>query len=213
MEVEIKFEPSGQVGVVAAGSYLFDAAQRMGIRLDAECGRQGECDSCAVKITEGRELLSELTAAEIANISESQRHRGKRLSCQAKIEKQGELVVMVAEKKQTEEEKEEERIRRQRKEFEELPLEKKVANLLELEVITLGETISFVMNSPFQIFGKIMDVMAEFGLKMDDDAKKAKRPAEHESDDAKQESDKTKSKTRKKRGGKTKASEPANEGS
>jgi ferredoxin len=206
MEVEIKFEPSGQVGVVAVGSYLFDAAQRMGIEIEAECDRQGKCSSCAVKITEGRELLSELTAAEMENLSESQRHRGKRLSCQAKIEKQGELVVMVSEKKQTEEEKEEERKKQLRKEFEELPLEKKVANLLELEVITLTETFSFILNSPWQVFGKIMDVMAEFGLKMDDDAKKAKRPAEHETDNPE-------SKTQKKRAGKAKASEPVNEGS
>jgi hypothetical protein len=76
---------------------------------------------------------------------------------------------MVAEKVQTEEEKEAERIRKQRREFEELPLEKKVANLLELEIITLSETFSFVLNSPWKIFGKVMDVMAEFGLKMDDD--------------------------------------------
>ena len=207
MEVEIKFEPSGQVGVVAAGSYLFDAAQRMGIRLEAECERHGKCDSCAVKITEGRELLSEVTAAEIENLSESQRHRGKRLACQAKIEKQGELVIMVAEKQQTEEEKEEERKRQRRKEFEELPLEKKVASLLELEAITLSETFSFVLNAPFEIFGKVMDVMAEFGLKMDDEDKKAKRPAEHETGEAGD----TKSTEKKKRSAKGKATEPVNE--
>jgi uncharacterized 2Fe-2S/4Fe-4S cluster protein (DUF4445 family) len=208
MEVEIKFEPSGQVGVVAVGSYLFDAAHRMGIQVEAECGRVGQCDSCAVKIVEGRELLSELTAAEIEHLSESQRHRGKRLSCQAKIEKQGELVVMVAEKQPTEEEKEAERKRKVRKEFEELPLEKKVANLLELEVITLSETFSFILNSPFAIAGKVMDVMAEFGLKMDEDAKKATRPTEHETESS-EEGDKK----QKKRGGKAKATEPVNEAS
>ena len=214
MEVEIKFEPSGQVGVVAVGSYLFDAAQRMGIDIEAECDRQGECDSCAVTITKGRELLSELTAAELKNLSDAQRgSEGKRLSCQAKIERQGELVVMTAEKKQTEEEKQEENKRQMRKEFEELPLEKKVANLLELEAITLSETLSFVINSPFQIFGKIMDVMAEFGLKLEDDAKKAKRPAEHETaETGEKEPGNAESKSQKKRG-KAKASEPVNEGS
>src|SRR4051812_24515108 len=110
MEVEIKFEPSGQTGVVAVGSYLFDAAQRMGIRLDAECGRLGQCDSCAVKVKEGRELLSEITRAEIENLSDAQRNRGKRLACQAKIEKQGELVIMVAEKKGEEKTPEEKKV-------------------------------------------------------------------------------------------------------
>jgi ferredoxin, 2Fe-2S len=208
MEVEIKFEPSGRAGVVAVGSYLFDAAKRMGIELDDECGRLGQCDSCAVLIVTGRELLSEVTAAEIKNLSESQRNEGKRLSCQAKIEKQGDLVVMVAEKQKTEAEKEEERKKQARKEFEDLPLEKKVANLLELEAITLSETISFVLNSPFAIAGKVMDVMAEFGLKLDDEAKKAKRPNEHAEPEAEAADG---DKKQKKRGGKGKATETANE--
>lgn len=207
MEVDIKFEPSGQVGVVAVGSYLFDAAQRMGIGLDAECGRLGQCDSCAVEIIRGQELLSPLTAAEIEQLSESQRKQGKRLSCQTKIEKQGGLVVMVAEKKQTDEEKEAELKRKLRREFEELPLEKKVANLLELEMITLSDTFSFILNSPYAIAGKIMDVMAEFGLKLDDKAKKAKRPDEHEPKT--KEDDKKQSKG----GGKGKATETVNEAS
>jgi hypothetical protein len=88
-----------------------------------------------------------------------------------------------------------------------LPLEKKVANLMELEVITLSETLSFVINSPFKIFEKAMDVMAEFGLKLDQEAKKAKRPAEHG------EAAETEEKPKKKRGGKGKATEAANEAS
>lgn len=204
MEVDIKFEPSGQVGVIAVGTYLYDAAQRMGIKLEAACEPHGDCDSCAVQITKGRELLSELTATEMEVLNEAQRNSGMRLSCQAKIEKQGELVVMVAEKKQTEEEIEAERQRARRKEFEELPLEKKVASLVELEAIALSETISFVMNSPFMIFGKVMDIMAEFGLKMDTDEKKAKRPAEHETEN-------TSSTEPKKRSKKGKATETVNE--
>ncbi len=179
MEVEIKFEPAGQIGIVAAGTYLYDAAQRMGIEIEAECGRQGECDSCAVKIKEGRELLSEITKAEIENLSESQRNHGKRLSCQARIENQGELVVMTTPKKEAEKPPAEKKVEEFHKEFAELPLEKKVANLLELEAVTFSETVSFVINSPFMVFGKIMDIMAEFGLKLEDNDKKAKRPVEH----------------------------------
>lgn len=210
MEVEVKFKPSGREGVVAAGTYLFDAAARLGVNLEDECGRRGECDTCAVTVVSGRDLLSEITAAEIKQLSDEQRKNGMRLACQAKLEKQGEVVVMVAEKKQTEEEREEEVKRKQRKEFEELPLEKKVARLLELEMITLGETFSFVLNSPFKIFEKAMDVMAEFGLKLDNEAKKSQRPAEHnEANGAETAEDKTK----KKRGGKAKATEATNEAS
>lgn len=209
MDVSIKFEPSGREGLVPEGTYLFDAALRMGIPMDDECGRRGECDACAVTIVKGKELLSDLTAAEMKVLSESQRENGMRLSCQARIEKEGELVVMVADKQKTEEEKQEEHKKQVRKEFEELPLEKKVANLLELEMITLGETISFIMNSPYKVFGKVMDVMAEFGLKMDDDAKKAKRPAEH--GEEKSEDNKKETKGKKKTGTKEKATEPVNE--
>lgn len=208
MNVSIKFEPSGREGLVPEGTYLFDAALRMGVPMNDECGRRGECDSCAVTVVKGRDLLSEMTAAEIKVLSESQRNSGVRLACQARIEKEGELVVMVAEKEKTEEEKEAERKKQVRKEFEELPLEKKVANLLELEMITLGETISFVINSPYKIFGKVMDVMAEFGLKMDDEAKKAKRPAEHGEEKAE---GKKETKAKKKTGAKGKATEQTNE--
>ncbi len=195
MEVDVKFEPSGQVGIVAAGSYLIDAAHRMGIEIDALCERRGECDSCEVTVIKGKDLLSGVTNSEKKHLTQSQINQGSRLSCQAKIEKQGELVVMVKEKVQTEEEKEAEQKRKARREFEELPLEKKVANLLELEMITLSDTFSFILNSPYKIVGKVMDVLAEFGLKMDDESKKSKRPAEHANENGAEKKDKDKKET------------------
>ena len=65
-----------------------------------------------------------------------------------------------------------------RKEFTELPLEKKIAELMQLEAIALGETFAFVINSPFKVFEKIGDVMAEFGFKKEEDEKRRARPAE-----------------------------------
>lgn len=56
---------------------------------------------------------------------------------------------MVAKKKEQEADKAEKEERDFKKEFSELPLEKKVANLLEMEMVTLSETVSFVFNSPF----------------------------------------------------------------
>jgi hypothetical protein len=66
-----------------------------------------------------------------------------------------------------------------RKEFAELPLEKKIANLVQLESIALGETVSFIFNSPFKIADKVLDVMAEFGFKKEEQEREAARPAEH----------------------------------
>jgi ferredoxin len=182
MEAELKFEREERNGVVAVGTYLFEAAGRMGIELEAECGRRGECDSCAVRIKTGDEFLSEVTVKEKEHLTSKRRKNGERLACQVKIEKAGEIVIMTAKKKEEEKPEAEAKAEEYRKEFEALPLEKKISSLLELEAIALGETFSFVINSPQHIVGKIMDVMAEFGLKLENDDKKAKRPREHETE-------------------------------
>lgn len=183
MEADIKFEPSGRKGVVATGSYLYDAARRLGVKIETDCERKGECDSCAVRIIKGMDLLSEATKAEKEHLTAQRRMNGERLSCQAKIERTGDIVVMATEKKKAEEPtKEEKELKDFHKKFSELPLEKKVANLLEFEAVTLAETFSFVLNSPYKIAEKVMDVMAEFGLKLDKEEKDAKRPVEHKAD-------------------------------
>ena len=177
-ETEIKFEREKREGTVPLGTYLLDAARRMGV--EVECDRLGLTDSCAMIVTEGRDLLSEPTTAELELLDEERRNNGERLACQAKILTPGEIGVKTKEKQpKPEEPKPEEKTEQYRKEFEEMPLEKKVAALLQLEVIALGETFSFIVNSPFKIFEKAMDVMAEFGLKIDADTKKATRPKEH----------------------------------
>jgi ferredoxin len=200
-EVEIKFERENLSGVIAAGSYLYDTAKRFGI--DVECERTGESDLCAVRILLGRELLSEPTKAEIEQLPAERRKNGERLACQAKIEKPGEVTVMTKEKKVDEKAAADEKKDEFRKEFEALPLEKKIASLLRFEAIALGETISFVVNSPFKIFEKAVDVMAEFGIKLENDAKEAKRPEEHHHDEQAANGTKTKEQKKKRAGKKS----------
>jgi ferredoxin len=178
-EAELKFEREGRSGVAVVGSYLIDAARRVGIEVEDECGRLGLCDTCAMTIKQGRDLLSAPTKAEMELLSDERRKNGERLSCQAKIEKSGEIVIMTKEKKKEEKPSAEEKSENYRKEFEEMPLEKKIAELVRLEAIALGETFSFILNSPSKIVGKVMDVMAEFGIKLDEEAKNAKTPEEH----------------------------------
>ncbi len=178
-EAELKFEREGRSGVAVVGSYLIDAARRIGIEVEDECGRLGLCDTCAMTVTEGGDLLSAPTKAELELLSDERRKNGERLSCQAKIENAGEIVIMTKEKKKEEKPSPEEKSESYRKEFEELPLEKKIAELVRLEAIALGETFSFILNSPSKVFSKVMDVMAEFGLKLDEEAKNAKTPEEH----------------------------------
>lgn len=179
-ETELKFEREDRSGIAVGGSYLIDAARRIGIEVEAECGRLGLCESCAMTVRHGGDLLSAPTKAEMEQLSDDRRKNGERLSCQAKIEKSGEVVIMTKEKKKQEAEPSaEEKTETFRKEFEELPLEKKIAALMKLEVIALGETFSFILNSPYKIADKVMDVMAEFGLKLDKEAKESTRPEEH----------------------------------
>ncbi|MEP7037281.1 MAG: 2Fe-2S iron-sulfur cluster-binding protein [Acidobacteriota bacterium] len=201
-QVELKFEgEENRSGLVAVGSYLFDAARRLGIEVKDECGRRGECDSCALKITQGAELLSTPTAAENTQLGEQRIKDGERLSCQTKLEKVGEITIMITQKnEENKPETEEEKINEFRKEFEDLPLEKKIASLVELEVIALRDTFSLVLNSPYLVAGKIMDVMAEFGMKIENEDRKAKRPEEHKEKEngasAKKSSEEAESKTK-----------------
>ena len=180
-EAEIKFEREELEGIIPIGTYLSDAAGRMGIELVSESF--GEAEFSVVKITKGGKLLSAPTKIETKHLSAERRKDGERLAEQAKLEKAGEVVIMTT--KKPEEVKPDYEMKKEayRKEFEALPLEKQIASLVELESIALSETFSFVINSPYKIVGKLMDVLAEFGFKMEDEAKKQSRPAEHQATD------------------------------
>src|ERR687883_2067486 len=93
MSVDIKFQPEDRNGLVAEGTYLLDAARRLGVALPTECNGRGECDTCAVVIEEGATLLSSLTEAERARLSPERLAAGERLACQAKVERGGEVVL------------------------------------------------------------------------------------------------------------------------
>lgn len=175
-EIEIKFERENRDGIGVAQSYLIDAARRLGV--EVTCERLGLTDDCAVTVKQGGDLLTEPTKAEKEVLGDKRLKKGERLACQAKLEKNGEIVILTAEAKKPEPTPAED-AEEYRKKFAELPLEKKIADLVRLEAIALGETFSFIINSPSHIVGKVMDVMAEFGLKMESDAKDAKTPDEH----------------------------------
>lgn len=184
-EVEIKFEREGREGIVAPGTYLIDAAKRFGIRFEAPCVLDEDVHFCPVVITSGGERLSPETKAEQKYFATNGRNGNQRLACQVKIERSGEVVVMTEEKEvktdPAAEQSEKDANEKYRKEFAEMPLEKKIANLVQLETIAIGETVSFIINSPFHIADKVMDVMAEFGFRKEEQQKTAARPDEHKS--------------------------------
>ena len=183
-EVEIGFPDEGREGVVPVGTYLVDAAKRLGISVP-DCSSE-DAHACEIIIKSGAELLSPPTKAEKEQLDADSRDGTVRLACYAKIEKPGEIIAMAKKKSEpVEEAKTEEREEAYRKEFTELPLEKKIANLVQLEAIALSETFAFVINSPFKVFEKVGDVLAEFGFKKEEEEKRKARPAENGSSDAK----------------------------
>jgi ferredoxin len=178
MEAELKFEKENISGIAVVGSYLIDAAKRLGVEIHDDCGRLGLCDTCAVTVVSGAEFLTDPTKAEIEQLAEDRRKKGERLSCQAKIAGDGEIVIRTHEKKE-ERPDEAKKHEEYRKEFDALPLEQKISRLMELEAVALGETLSFILNSPYTIGGKIVDILSGFGFKIDKEAKDAKKPEEH----------------------------------
>jgi uncharacterized 2Fe-2S/4Fe-4S cluster protein (DUF4445 family) len=179
-EANLTIEPQHVSGLAAVGSYLRDAAQRIGPRWAACVPDEGEHE-CLVTIVEGQGLLSSRTLAEEKYFEDRPGDINNRLACQARIEGPGEIVIMTERKEQEKavETPDEVSDDSYRKVFSALPLEKKIANLVQLEAITFSETIAFVLNSPFNVADKLMDVLAEFGFKKEEDEKAAARPKEH----------------------------------
>jgi len=184
-EVLLKFEREDREGLVAVGSYLIDAAKRFGIDLTDSAGSDESLQSDSVIVIKGSEHLSSLTQVETEHFSKHGRRENERLASQARIESAGEIVIMTNEKKTAEEPVTDDQSEKYKKEFTELPLEKKIATLVQLEAIALGETFSFIFNSPYLVFDKVIDVMAEFGLKKEAAAKNAGRPGEHKANEPK----------------------------
>ena len=178
-EAKLTFEREDREGVIPVGSYLSDAARRFGIRFEEKCVPGENLHFCAITVKEGEPHLTPYTAAEKEHFTAETNGTHQRLACQVKIIESGEIVIMTPESKNESKEPEVEAKEKYAKEFADLPLEKKIAELVQLEAMTLSETFSFILNSPYLVFDKVMDVMAEFGMKKEEQGKQAARPQEH----------------------------------
>jgi hypothetical protein len=58
-------------------------------------------------------------------------------------------------------------------EFENLPLDEKIANLLKMEAVTLSETFAYAVKSPLEVVEKVGDVITDIGQRIETEAKKA----------------------------------------
>src|SRR5262249_25220423 len=154
MSVSITFEPYGIVGLVAEGTYLIDAARRMGASLGAGCtAGKGECPACVVSVKTGAELLSAPSMAEEKQLGVEHLDQSYRLACQVKLENHGDVVVMVSTvtPRHTAPGTDEAELR---KKFGALPLSKKLATLMQLEAITMSEAFDSAIEKPLAFGSK-----------------------------------------------------------
>jgi ferredoxin len=173
-----KIDGEERGGIVAEGTYLLDAARRLGVRLPVECGGRGQCDTCAVVIEEGATLVSALTDPERTRLSPERLAAGERLACQTRIERGGDLVlrpVPGTERAETSDELKGDL----RREFRELPLRKKLSTLAELEAVTAYQALDRIASLPYAVFEKGLDLLAGRGRKLHRREREARRPAEH----------------------------------
>jgi hypothetical protein len=73
----------------------------------------------------------------------------------------------------------EEAVKDFRKEFRELPLQRKLATLVELETVTMFQTLSALADLPFSLGEKVMGLMAGKGREMSKREREMHRPSEH----------------------------------
>ena len=156
MSVEITFEPAGLTGLVAEGSSISDAARRMGLVVFFECKGTGDCTCCQVSIVRGADLLSTPNDAEHRILGVEGLAKQQRLACQTRIERPGELIVEFnPEKAKTEKAAGEgDNIR---KKFGELPLNKKIATLMQFEALTMYEAMNAIVDKPLAFGEKMFD--------------------------------------------------------
>ncbi len=176
-EADIKFEREGITGVVAVGTTLADAARRFGIRFD-DC-KPGAGHDCVLTVTSGAANLSPASATETEHFGSNGRSSNDRLACEARIIKPGEIVIMTA--KKTEEPKSSGSAKAKfQDEFNALPLDKKFAQLFQMEVATLNETFSYVTETGMKVIEKFGDAISDLGSKMENEAKKASQHCDSE---------------------------------
>jgi ferredoxin len=159
MSVSITFEPSGLSGVVAEGTYLIDAARRMGVALGMGCTvGKGECPSCLVAIKSGSGLLSAPSAVELKQLDVEDLAQSHRLACQVKLQYPGDVVVMASARKPSAGTPRD-TASELRREFNALPLGQKLATLIQLEAITMSQAFDSAIEKPLAFGARTMDAL------------------------------------------------------
>lgn len=95
MTNKITFLPSNIEAECASNENIFTVSARVGIDIDNICSGFGSCGLCDIKIIDGEECLNQLTKAEVNHLGNVYFINKKRLSCQVKFVKEGNVVIEV----------------------------------------------------------------------------------------------------------------------
>jgi ferredoxin len=155
MASQVRFDPPNVGGLVAAGTTLAAAAERLGVRVALECGGVGECTSCAVQMVDNPFALSEVTEAERRQLGDERLGAGHRLACQARV-REGDCVVhVIAEPKPDEAEAHDEAPAgggRERilEDFANLPTSEQISTAIELQLKVAGDLLGAIVEVPLK---------------------------------------------------------------
>ena len=93
---KVRFLPEGVEAEVAVGDSILDAAKECGAPEGDACGGNCACSTCHVYVREGADLLTEMEDDENDRLDLGFDVRAQsRLGCQAKITKDGLVVVEI----------------------------------------------------------------------------------------------------------------------
>lgn len=81
----------GKEGLQIFPGTILEHARKLGIEIASECGGQGICGRCVVRIDRGAEALNPLTAVE----KQFELGKSERLACQASIVKPANIYVFI----------------------------------------------------------------------------------------------------------------------
>jgi ferredoxin len=94
---KITFKPEGQECEAEVGEHLLKVANRNKAGIKFSCGGVPSCAMCRVVVVEGEEHLSKIDRKEIDLMGNTYFLTKQRLSCQAVVENEGDIVVDVSE--------------------------------------------------------------------------------------------------------------------
>ena len=160
MTSQIRFDPPGVTGLVASGTSLAAAAERLGVALTLECGGKGECTSCAVLMKENPFALDEVTEAERRMLGEERLFAGTRLACQAHV-RAGDCVVEPLELRAAPEPSDEggepsDAHARVIEAFEQLPTAEQLSTALELQLKVAGDLLGTLIETPLKVGEQVL---------------------------------------------------------